>query len=388
MDERQEFIQEWLKQELTFVDLCQFFGISPKTGYKWLQRFKDGGKAGLEDRRRAPHSHPQAKPQAMVNAAIQVREQHPTWGPRKIRERLQRLDPENLPPAASSIGEWLRRQGLVLERRQRRKTPLQSDPLAHAGGPNAVWCADFKGHFRCGDGVRCDPLTITDSFSRYLLRCRAVDKADGPHVRAVFEAMFRECGLPQAIRTDNGPPFASPAPGGLSRLSMWWLRLGIRHERIDPGCPQQNGRHERMHRTLKAETASPPRANLRQQQLAFEKFTEEYNHQRPHEALDYRVPAELYTPSDRCYRLGQEQLIYPPGVACRRISQQGSLKWKCERTFLSEVLAREIVGLLEIDDELFEVYYGPKLLGWFDGSSHVFEAEKRPPRKHRAKSKD
>jgi transposase InsO family protein len=387
LDERLEFIEAWLKQELSFVDLCVRFGIAPKTGYKWLQRFKESGKAGLEDRSRAPHSHPQAKQQSVVEAAIEVREQHPTWGPRKIQERLQRQSPEDQPPAASSIGEWLRRRGLVVERRHRRKTPPQSEPLAHAGGPNAVWCADFKGHFQCGDGVRCDPLTATDAFSRYLLRCRAVDKADGPHVRAVFEAMFRECGLPDAIRTDNGPPFASTAPGGLSRLSMWWLRLGIRHERIEPGCPQQNGRHERMHRTLKAETANPPRANLRQQQLAFERFTEEYNCQRPHEALAYRTPAEVYTPSSRLYRPGKEQLIYPEGVAFRRISQQGSLKWKCERTFLSEVLAREVVGLLEIDDQLFEVYYGPKLLGWFDGTSHVFEAEKRPPRKHRAKPK-
>ena len=387
MEEREEFIKEWLKHELTFVDLCDLYGISRKTGYKWVGRFADSGKVGLEERSRAPHSHPQGMGEKVVEAIIQMRQQHPSWGPRKIREKLQRQDREQKWPATSSIGELLRREGLVVERRQRRRTPPHTEPLAHAGAANDVWCADFKGHFQCGDGSRCDPLTITDAYSRYLLRCRAVEKADGPHVRAVFETLFRECGLPAAIRTDNGPPFASGAPGGLSRLSMSWLRFGIRHERIDPGCPQQNGRHERMHRTLKAETAAPPRATLRQQQLAFEAFSEEYNQQRPHEALNYRTPAELYSPSNRPYHPGQEQLVYPAGVELRRISQQGSLKWKCERTFLSEVLAREVVGLLEVDDQFFEVYYGPKLLGWFDGANHAFAPEKRPPRNrhHRPK---
>lgn len=380
MDERNEFVDEWLKQELSVTDLCELYGISRKTGYKWVQRFREGGRSGLEDRSRAPHTHPQAMSEKVAEAVIELRELHPSWGPRKLREKLQRQNRDQKWPATSSIGELLERQGLVVKRRPRRRTPPYSQPLAHAEAPNAVWCADFKGHFWCGDGMRCDPLTITDSFSRYLLRCRAVEKTDGPHVRAIFEAVFRECGLPAAIRTDNGPPFASKAPGGLSRLSMWWLRLGIEHERIDPGCPQQNGRHERMHRTLKAETAQPPRANLGQQQRAFEQFTEQFNQDRPHEALHYGTPSEFYTPSNRIYRPSQEQLVYPADVIFRRISQQGSLKWKCERTFLSQVLAREVVGLLEVDDQFFEVYYGPKLLGWFDGIGHLFAPEKRPPR--------
>jgi hypothetical protein len=238
--------------------------------------------------------------------------------------------------------------------------------LAHADAPNRVWSADFKGHFVCGDGCRCDPLTMTDNCSRYLLRWE--------HVRAVFEAAFRDYGLPEKIRTDNGPPFASRAPAGLSRLSMWWLQLGIQHERIQRGCPEQNGRHERMHRTLKQETARPPRASLRQQQEAFVAFRHEYNEERPHEALQNRTPAEMYVASVRSYPERLPELDYPAGAHLRWVSQQGSVKWKSRRTFISEVVSRRAVGLVEVDDELFEVYYGPVLLGWLDGHAGYFEA--------------
>jgi hypothetical protein len=199
-------------------------------------------------------------------------------------------------------------------------------------------------------------------------------KTDGVHVHSVFEAIFREYGLPEAIRTDNGAPFASKAPGGLSRLSMWWLRLGIRHERIEPGCPQQNGRHERMHQTLKQETAAPPRANLRRQQEAFRAFEREYNYERPHEALGNRTPAEVYAPSPRAYPSRLPELEYPVGAHLRWVSQQGSVKWKSQRTFISEVLGRQAVGLIEIEEDLFEVYYGPVFLGWLDGYHAVFQA--------------
>jgi hypothetical protein len=257
--------------------------------------------------------------------------------------------------------------------------------LAHAQAPNQVWCADYKGWFCCSDGQRCDPLTISDAFSRYLLRCRAVPKTNGVEAQAVFEAVFREYGLPEAIRTDNGPPFASPAPGGLSRLSMWWLRLGIRHERIEPGCPEQNGRHERMHQTLKQETASPPRDNLRKQQQAFQHFQQEYNEERPHEALRYRTPAACYVASARVYPSRMPELAYPPGVLLRRVSQQGSVKWKGARAFVSEVLGREEVGLLEMEEDFLEVYYGPLFLGWVDaaGAEPVFVADRGPQRRNR-----
>lgn len=383
MDKRNEFIEKWLKHDSAFSDLCEAYEISRKTGYKWVGRFKDDGRMGLEDRSRAPLTHPQAIEDEIAQQVIAERERHPSWGARKIQESLRRQKPAVSWPAASSIGELLKRQGLIVGRQARRRTPPYSEPLGHAAAPNQVWCADFKGWFRCGDGRRCDPLTITDGFSRYLLQCRAVPKTDGVHTRAVFEAVFREYGMPEAIRTDNGPPFASLAPGGLSRLSMWWLRLGLRHERIDPGCPQQNGRHERMHKTLKQETATPPRRNVRQQQQAFEAFQQEYNRKRPHQALDYRVPADLYIGSLRNYPARIPELAYPNGVQFRRISQQGSLKWRTERTFISEVMARETVGLLETDEDLFEVYYGPLLLGWFDGAHHLFQADRGRPKRKR-----
>jgi len=381
LDQRNEFIREWLERERPVAELSRIYGVSRKTAYKWLERFRQSGRAGLADRSRAPHHSPQAIDEETAAAIVAARQKHPTWGARKILQSLKRQQPEEAWPAASSIGELLKHEGLIQARRSRRKTPPYSEPLKHATAPNQLWCADFKGWFYCGDGTRCDPFTMTDAYSRYLLRCRATEKSDGVHTRAVMEAVFREYGLPEAIRTDNGSPFASRAPGGLSRLSMWWLQLGIRHERIAPGCPEQNGRHERMHRTLKQETASPPEANRRRQQQSFAAFERVYNQERPHEALDWKTPAELYVASARRYPDRLPELEYPPGVHLRRISQQGSLKWKCERTFLSEVLARQMVGLLETEEKLFEVYYGPLLIGWFDGQSHLFEPERPQPRR-------
>ncbi len=385
LDERKRFIAEWEKDEEDFSELCRRYGVSRPTGYAWVQRYQAEGEAGLQARSRAPHHCPHALSEEVAEAILVLRRQHARWGPRKLRAYLQARQPQRSWPAVSSIGALLSREGLAHQRRPRRRTPAYSEPLAHAQAPNQLWCADYKGWFYCGDGQRCDPLTISDAFSRYLLRCRAVPKTDGVEAKAVLEAAFREYGLPEAIRTDNGPPFASKAPAGLSRLSMWWMRLGIRHERIAPGCPEQNGRHERMHQTLKQETASPPQGNLRQQQQAFQRFEREYNQERPHEALDYRTPASLYVASARLYPARLPELEYPPGVLLRRISQQGSVKWKGGRAFVSEVLARESVGLLEVQEDFLEVYYGPLLLGWLDGSGPepVFAADVRPRSKRR-----
>lgn len=386
LEQRKAFITEWSKGGRSITELSRFFEISRKTAYKWLERFELGGRAGLADRSRAPQHSPQAIGAERSAVIIAERQAHPNWGARKIVKSLLRKQPKQEWPAASSIGDLLKREGLIQGRRVRRKTPPYSDPLQHAQQANQVWSVDFKGWFRYGDGGRCDPFTTSDALSRVLLCCQATDKADGAHVRGVMETMFRKHGLPEAIRSDNGSPFASRAPGGLSRLSMWWLQLGIRHERIEPGCPEQNGRHERMHRTLKQETATPPKANRRLQQEAFAAFQREYNEQRPHEALGWKTPAELYVPSTRPYPARLPELQYPQGVHLRRISQQGSLKWKCERTFLSEVLARQMVGLLETEEDFFEVYYGPLLLGWFDASSHLFEPDRPEPRHRRAKA--
>lgn len=370
-----------MEKELSFTELCRKYGISRKTGYKLVERFESHGRDGLADQNRAPLHSPQAITESIAATLIAKRQEHPTWGARKIRHSLEREAPAVVWPASSSIGDLLKREGLIQERVRRRRTPPYSEPLGHAGKPNDVWCADFKGWFRCGDGVRCDPFTVTDGYSRFLLCCRDTEKTDGAHVQALMKAIFRECGLPDAIRTDNGPPFASPAPAGLSRLSMSWIRLGIRHERIEPGRPDQNGRHERMHRTLKAETANPPAANRRRQQEAFIAFEQMFNYERPHEALDGKAPGDVYQRSLRSYPSRLPELEYPAGVHFRRISQQGSLRWRTERTFLSEVLARQTVGLLETEEEFFEVYYGPVLIGWFDGRSHLFAPEQQRRRK-------
>ena len=310
LDERRGFVEEWQRQEESLAELCRRYGISRPTGYQLIERFAAEGEEGVAERSRAPHHRPQSMGGKTAERIVALRRQHPRWGPRKLRAYLQGREPGKRWPAASSIGELLSREGLTVPRRKRRHTPQYSQPLAHAGAPNQVWCTDFKGWFLCGNGERCDPLTISDAFSRYVHRCRSVEKTDGPHVRAVFEAVFREYGLPEAIRSDNGPPFASPAPAGLSRLAMWWLRLGIRHERIAPGCPEQNGRHERMHQTLKQETANPPVANLWEQQAAFRRFEREYNEQRPHEALENRTPASVYKSSERVYPARLPELEY------------------------------------------------------------------------------
>ena len=388
MEQRNAFITEWSKGEHSMTELSRKFEISRKTAYKWLEKFELSGRAGLGDGSRAPHHSPQAIGEERAAVIVAERQAHPTWGARKIVQSLMRKQPKREWPAASSVGDLLKREGLIQGRRVRRKTPPYTDPLQHAQEANQVWSVDFKGWFRYGDGGRCDPFTATDALSRDLLCCQATDKADGVHVRGVMESMFRKHGLPGAIRSDNGSPFASRAPGGLSRLSMWWLQLGIRHERIEPGCPEQNGRHERMHRVLKQETANPPKANRRLQQEAFAAFQREYNEERPHEALGWKTPAELYEPSVRPYPARLPELEYPPGAHLRRISQQGSLKWKCERTFLSEVLARQTVGLLETEENFFEVYYGPLLIGWFDGRSHLFAPDQPVPRNHRHKVKE
>ncbi len=372
LDERRRLIEDWAQGRECVAELCRQYGISRQTAYKWRARYQADPELGLEERSRAPERHPQAMLTEVAEQIVALREEHPRWGPRKLKAALEQEAPEIRWPVESTIGELLRRRGLAHPRRVRQRTPPYSQPLAHATAPNQVWCADFKGWFRCGDGSRCDPLTITDGFSRMLLRCQHVEKTDGVHVRAVFEAAFREYGMPEALRTDNGTPFASRAPGGLSRLSMWWLRLGIRPERIRAGHPEQNGRHERMHRTLKEETAQPPRRTLSEQQKAFVEFQRVYNHERPHEALEYQRPAELYVASARLYPSRLKDLAYPQGAHLRRISQQGSLKWKGQRTFVSEVLAREVVGLVEIDDGCFEVYYGLVLLGIFDAAGGLF----------------
>jgi len=266
MDERLQFIARVLAGEDEMTVLCGEYRVSRKTGYKWLGRYIANGAAGLAERSHAPLQHGQAHEVAVVQAVLVLRQRWPHWGPKKLRVKLVEHHPELPLPAASTIGEWLRREGVVGRSRRRRRCPAYTQPFAAVSVANDVWCTDFKGWFRTGDGRRCDPFTLTDAHSRYLLRCQAVARPDEENVRPIFAAAFKEHGLPLAIRSDNGPPFASAGVGGLSRLAVWWIKLGIRPERIVAGKPQQNGRHERVHRTLNQETATPPAASLPAQQ--------------------------------------------------------------------------------------------------------------------------
>ena len=365
MNERVKFIAQYLRRDEPFSVLCAQAGISRKTGYKWVERYDTGGVTALVDRSRAAHSHPHAVSATVVDAILALRRRHPRWGPRKLLHILQRRDPSAAWPVPSTIGDVLRRHGLVRPRRRRRYSAPYGDRLADYAAPNAIWCADFKGHFPVGE-ARCHPITIMDGFSRYLLRCVGLRRPLTAPVHTVFESAFREFGLPHMIRTDNGAPFSTLAPGGLSRLAVWWIRLGIRPERIQPGRPDQNGRHERMHCTLKAETARPPRSSWRAQQTAFARFRQEYNGERPHEALDYATPASCYQASVRPYPSRLPPPEYPSGFRVERAYPNGVISFRETQWYLSNCLAGELVGLEEIDDDRWVVYFGPVSLGILD----------------------
>lgn len=386
VDERKAFLLGYQRQEVSFSALCRAFNISRPTGYKWLERYEREGENGLHDQSRAPLFPARGTPRQLQDRILELRQAHPSWGPKKLLAWLNRKEPRTPWPAASTIGELLRREGLAHPRPPRRRTPAWSEPLAHAQQPNDVWCADFKGWFLCRNGQRCDPLTITDAYSRFLFGCRSVPKTDGPTVRGVMEAAFRRYGLPLAIRTDNGPPFASTGLAGLSRLSVWWIRLGITPERIDAGCPQQNGRHERFHLTLKNETATPPRGSLRAQQQAFARFQREYNYERPHEALSQRTPASVYRPSARPFPAHLPELVYPFHVWQRSVSAAGHFSWNAHQIYLSVLLENQSIALRPLDDGLFEIFFGPLLLGWFEEASASFTPVHPPPRSIRLSS--
>ena len=314
MNERLIFVAEIQRSERSMTQLCEDFGISRKTGYKWWRRYEAAGVDGLKERLRAPLSHPNAVKAAVVGLLLQARQQHPSWGPEKLLHWLAPRHPHVCWPALSTVGAILARHGLVKPRRRVRRSPPYAEPRVEVGAPNAVWSADFKGQFRTGDGRYCYPLTVLDGFSRYLLLCRGLLTTVTEEVRPWFVRAFRLYGLPLAIRTDNGPPFASVALGGLSALSLWWVKLGILPERICPGHPEQNGRHERMHLTLKQHSTRPVRASLRAQQHAFDRFLGEYNHERPHQALGHRTPEEIYRPSARLYPERLPEVEYPAGL--------------------------------------------------------------------------
>jgi transposase InsO family protein len=377
MDERVLLVSEYLKGEQPMAWLCREFGISRKTAYKWLARYNSDGPSGLEDRSRAPHAHPSRVEPIVLEALLQSRRAHEHWGARKILAWLARKQPELHLPVASTVSAVFTKYGLSRLRHARRRTPPYTDPFADVDAANRVWCVDFKGDFRTGDGRRCYPLTVTDAFSRMLLRCTALRSTKTIRVQPIFEAAFRELGLPERIRSDNGTPFASRGAGGLSRLSIWWLKLGIRHERIQPGHPEQNGRHERMHRTLKQETLRPPAATMRAQQTRFDAFIEEYNEERPHEALDDAPPRSRYASSTRPYPSRLLNVGYEKQFLVRKVAASGRIRWKSALVTIGHALEGELIGI-KPGDGLHHVYFSDICLGFID-DEHPELGLVRPP---------
>ncbi len=363
VDERLRFIADSRRQVFTMTELCTRFGISRKTGYKWLGRYEEQGPAGLLDQSRRPHGCPHETSEPLVAALLELRRRHPTWGAKKLLAILARRHPHREWPSRSTACDILLRHGMIPKARRRSWPGHPGRPQTPMTAPNEIWTADFKGQFRTRDGIYCYPLTVVDGYSRYLLGCQGLHTTAHTPSKAVFSRLFREYGLPQIIRTDNGVPFATTALGRLSRLSVWWIRLGIYPELTEPAHPEQNGRHERMHRTLKAETTRPPQGNLGSQQRRFNAFRAEYNEQRPHEALGQRTPASLYDTSPRRVLDRLQPIEYPGHYETRLVSRNGGIRWNRHWVNVSHVLGGEHVGLEEIDDGLWDVHFGPLRLG-------------------------
>lgn len=368
MEERFRFVEDFESALYSVTELCERYGISRKTGYKWLNRYGVEGEAGLRDRSRAPRRSPSQTAACVVEPLLALRRKHPTWGPRKLLAFLAKGNPQEAWPSASTAGAILKRHGLVQERRRSRsRSPVERGRLTQATAPNQVWACDFKGQFRTADGQLCYPLTVTDSYSRYLLGVEGLVSVGEPYSWPVFERLFRFYGLPQVIRSDNGSPFASRGLAGLTRLSVRWLKLGIKPERIKPGHPEQNGSHERMHRDLKRETVRPPAANKAAQQARFDEFRQIRNQDRPHEALGQKTPAELYSTSPRPYPSKLiEPPCYPGHFEVRYVRPAGEIKFRGRYLFLGEALRGEHVGLEEFDDGRWSLYFADFLLGRFD----------------------
>lgn len=366
MDQKRLFIADYLSRSFAIVELCERYGVSRPTAYKWIGRFLDRGYSGLDELPRRPNRCPHRTADALVEVILDLRRKHPSWGAKKLLKILHGRRPNTVWPARSTVSDILKRHGMVEKKRRRTFPGHPGKPTTAMERPNDIWCADYKGEFKTKDGIYCYPLTVTDGCSRYLLECKGLHSTALTLARPVFVKIFQRYGLPQIIRTDNGAPFATTAIGRLSRLSIWWIRLGIFPELIEPGRPQQNGRHERMHRTLKGETTRPPAATLRGQQIRFNRFREEFNNVRPHEALDQETPASCYRPSRRPYPSRIPQVEYPAHFEKRLVSRNGGFRWKTERVPLTHSLEKQYVGLEEVDDGRWDVYFSHVRLGQLD----------------------
>jgi putative transposase len=363
MEERMRFVDAVVENTESFAMVCRRFGVSRKTGYKWLARYQAEGIEGLKDQSRAPLHHSQAMTARISELCLAVRRAHPTWGPVKVKAWLEQHRPRIEWPAASTIGALFDREGLTVKRVLRRRSPPSSVPFAQCAAANDVWCMDFKGWFVTGDGTRCEPMTLSDAHSRYLLRCQALARNDGDHVWPVLDAAFREFGLPLRLRSDNGSPFASTGAGGLSQLSVKVIKAGVLPERIKPGKPQQNGRLERFHLTLQQDTASPPAPTLRAQLERFRSYQHVYNEERPHQALGNEVPAARYAASPRRFDGILREPEYSADHEVRRVRHSGEIRWQGDTIYINAALVGEPIGLTETDDGGWSVSYGPIDLG-------------------------
>jgi len=368
--ERHHFVQDLASGQWTMTELCERYGISRNTGYTWAQRYRAHGVRALHDRSRAPHSSPHATSADIVALILDEHTRY-GWGARKILKRLRTRDPAREWPARSTIFDLLARHDRVRHRRRRQHWKHPGAVPAITTAPNQIWTIDFKGQFRTRNGVYCYPLTVLDHFSRYLLSCHALLSVEGSGAKAVLRQLFRSCGLPNAIRSDNGPPFASTGIHGLNGLNVWWLQLGITHQRITPGSPQENGAHERLHRTLKARAIRPPAANRNLQQRVFNAFQRTYNELRPHEALNDDTPASHWSPSPRPYPERILRPEYPGHFAVRRVSNAGTFRLHSGQHFLSQALNGENIGLDEVQDGIWNIIYYDTLLGRFDERTHT-----------------
>ena len=380
MDQKLQFVAECLAGDEPMTVLCERYGISRQTGYELKRRYAAQGPLGLEERSRAPHHHGRATRAELVVRILDLRRSKPYWGPKKLLAILARQDPSQPWPAHATVSDILRREGLSEPRRVRRRLLTIEAPFADVEAPNDAWCIDFKGWFETRDGSRCDPFTVTDAHSRYLLGLRIMAPTSEP-VQAQMDELFQEHGVPTSIRSDNGSPFASGGAGGLTRLSARWCKMGIRLERIWPGKPQQNGRHERMHRTLKDEACQPPAATLVEQQVSFDDFRQAFNFERPHQALSQRPPAEVYTPSSRPFVEPKGDPDYGQDLV-RRVRTSGEIKWNGDLLFVSEALAGEAIGVAERQDGHWLVRFADVPLGLIDRNTGKLArfGPGRPPR--------